>query len=364
MKVLKKEWAKLCTDKGLLYRTTKQGDKLVRQLVLPQQFHNLALKLLHNDIGHLGFDKSYSLVRDQFYWPRMKLDAEKYCKTCERCIKQKKLPQRAAPLTHIKSSGPMDLVCIDFLLIEPDSRNVCNVLVVTDHFMHYAQAFPTKDQTAATVAKTFWEKYFMYGLPTCIHSDQGRDFESRLVTEMLTMLGVKKSRTSPYHPQGDPQPERFNRTLFDMLGTLESHHKSNWSRHKAHLVHAYNCTPNEATGYSAYFLMFGREARLPVDVCFGVSADNSSPLSHLKYVERMKQELQVAYQLAQASADKLNQSNKVQYDQKVRYHSLSPGDWVLIRNLVLKGKQKLADTGGALVLTLWTVSFLISPCTV
>ncbi len=196
------------------------------------------LKSLHDEIGHLVFEKSYGLVRDRFYWPHMKRDLEAYCKTCERCIKRKTLPQRAAPLSHMQSKGPMDLVCIDFLTIEADSRNVCNVLVVTDHYMRYAQAFPTKDQKASTVVKTFWEKYFIhYGLPTRIH-----------------------------------QPERFNRTLLDMLGTLEPSQKNKWSQHIVHLVHAYNCTSNEATGFSPYFLMFGREARLPVDICFGVSA--------------------------------------------------------------------------------------------
>lgn len=347
-RVLKREWEKLSVDKGLLYRTVKFGDRQVRQLVLPKQFHHFVLKSLHDDIGHLGFDKSYSLVRDRFFWPRMKLDVEKYCKTCERCIKRKTLPQKAAPLSHMQSSGPLDLVCIDFLSIEPDSRNVGNVLVVTDHFTRYAQAFPTPDQKACTVAKTLWDKYFIhYGLPSRIHSDQGRDFESKLVTEMLTVLGVKKSRTSPYHPQGDPQPERFNRTLLDMLGTLDSLQKSKWSQHITHLVHAYNCTPNEATGYSPYYLMFGREARLPIDVCFGASADDTSSSSHLKYVTRLKQSLHAAYQLAKASADKMNQSNKERYDQKVRYHRLSPGDRVLIRNLGLTGKHKLADRWGS-----------------
>jgi hypothetical protein len=93
--------------------------------------------------------------------------------------------------------------------------------------------------------------------------------------------------------------------------------------------------------------MFGREARLPVDVCFGVSPDNTSPVSYLKYVTKMKQELQAAYQLAQATAQRMNQSNKERYDQKVRYHSLNAGDRVLIRNLGLKGKQKLADRWSA-----------------
>ncbi len=131
-----------------------------------------------------------------------------------------------APLQHITSKGPLDLVCIDFLSIEPDAKGISNVLVVTDHFTRYAQAFTTKDQKALTVAKVLFEKFFVhYGLPARIHSDQGRDFESRMIKELLGMLGVRKSRTTPYHPQGDAQPERFNRTLLSMLGTLDPENK-------------------------------------------------------------------------------------------------------------------------------------------
>lgn len=71
---------------------------------------------------------------------------------------------RAAPLFHMQSDGPMDLVCMDFLSIEADSSNTENVLVITDHYTRYAQAFPTKDQKAATVAKVLLEKY----LDVCI----------------------------------------------------------------------------------------------------------------------------------------------------------------------------------------------------
>lgn len=157
------------------------------------------------------------------------------------------------------------------------------------------------------------------------------------------MLGVKKSRTTPYHPQGDPQPERFNRTLLNMLGTLDPTQKSKWSQHLTRLVHAYNCTKNDATGYSPYFLMFGREARLPVDLCFGVSADGTSNTTYLKYVSKMQRDLQAAYQVAQTTSSKMNQGNKERYDQKVRCQNLSPGDRVLIRSLGFQGKHKLAD---------------------
>jgi len=144
------------------------------------------------------------------------------------------------------------------------------------------------------------------------------------------MLGIKKSRTTPYHPQGDPQHERFNRTLLDMLGTLDTQDKSKWSKHLSHLVHAYNCTMNESTGYSPYFIMFGREARLAVDVTFWVSSDGTSTKSYLRYVKNMKRELQAAYQLAGRMAEKKNEGNKQRYDQRVCFCPLDSGDRVLI----------------------------------
>lgn len=274
----------------------------------------------------------------------MKTQVEMFCKNCARCIQRKTLPKIAAELSHLHSNGPMDLVNMDFLLLEPDSRNTCNVLVVTDHYTRYAQAFATKDQKASTVAKVFWEQHFVhYGLPKRVHSDQGRAFESRLIHELLSMLGIRKSRTTPYHPQGDPQPERFNRTLLEMLGTLDAHEKSKWSKHISHLVHAYNCSVNESTGYSPYFLMFGQEARLPVDLTFGVLSDGTSTSSYLRYVKNMKRELQAAFQLAESKSDKKSIGNYKRYDQRVCFCPLVSGDRVLIRNLGLTGKQKLAD---------------------
>lgn len=128
-----------------------------------------------------------------------------------------------------------------------------------------------------------------------------------------------------------------------MLGTLDPTQNKKWSQYIGHLVHSYNCTRNEATGYSPYFLMFGREARLPVDICFGVSSDSSSERTYLKYVSDMKKQLQAAYKVAESTAGKQNHENKQRYDKKIRYTQLMPGDRVLIRNLGLHGKHKLAD---------------------
>lgn len=89
--------------------------------------------------------------------------------------------------------------------------------------------------------------------------------------------------------------------------------------------------------------MFGQEARLPVDLTFGVSSDGTSTKSYLRYVKNMRRELRAAYQLAESKAETKNKGNKERYDQRVRFCPLASRDRVLIRNLGLQGKNKLAD---------------------
>ncbi|KAL1259510.1 hypothetical protein QQF64_010087 [Cirrhinus molitorella] len=316
--LLKRESAKLRFEDGLLYRVTnKASGREHRQLLLPKEFRMQVCRALHDDMGHLGVERTVELIRERFYWPKLSQTVETYIGNCGKCVMWKSPCPRAAPLHQITSTGPMELVCIDFLSLEPDSSGFANILVVTDHFSRYAQAYPTKDQRAATVAKVLVEKFFVhYGLPAQIHSDQGHDFESRLIQELLRTLGIRKSRTTPYHPQGDPQPERFNRTLLSMLGTLRDTHKRQWSRHVSQLVHAYNSTKNDATGFSPNYIMFGREARLPIDVCFGT--DDQEPVSHSRYVEDLKRDLRSAYELATKSATQVHLRNKKNYERVLR----------------------------------------------
>ena len=346
--LLKRERVKLRLEDGLLYRvTTKASGKERRQLLLPKEFRMQVCRAMHDDMGHLGVERSLELIRERFFWPKMSQTVETHIGNCGKCVTWKSPCPRVAPLHQITSTGPMELVCIDFLSLEPDSSGFANILVVTDHFSRYAQAYPTKDQRAVTVANVLVEKFFVhYGLPARIHSDQGRDFESRLIQELLRTLGIRKSRTTPYHPQGDPQPERFNRTLLAMLGTLRDTHKRQWSRHVSQLVHAYNSTKNDAIGYSPYYIMFGREARLPIDVCFGTY--DQEPISHSRYVENLKRDLTSAYELATKSATQVHLRNKKNYEKVLRNHVLAKGDRVLLKNLGLKGKHKLQSRWNSL----------------
>ena len=176
------------------------------QFVLPKAYRRQALLACHNEVGHLGQERSLELLQEQFYWPYMSNGMEQHIKTCTRCLQFKARPQKEE-MTPILATYPLELVHIDFLTIESvRQKKDINVLVMTDHFTCHAQAFVTPSQTAPVVARTLWEKYFTYyGFPDKLISNQGCNFESDLIAELCKLSQIKKLHTTPYRPQGNGQ---------------------------------------------------------------------------------------------------------------------------------------------------------------
>ncbi|MEE4247445.1 MAG: RNase H-like domain-containing protein [Kangiellaceae bacterium] len=340
---LRRQLRRLVLRGGVLYRRRQEeGEEDVFQLVLPVPYRKLALQGCHEEMGHLGRERTLQLLRERFFWPGMAEAAATHVSRCQRCVLRKSKPCRV-PLTSIESSNPMELLCCDFLSLEPSKGAVENILVITDHFTRYAQAFPTKNQTARTTARVLFENFVVhYGFPARLHSDQGRNFESEIIRHLCELAGTTKSRTTPYHPMGNGQCERFNRTLLGMMGTLDQEKKGDWKKYVAALVHAYNCTTNDVTGFSPFFLMFGRKPRLPVDVVLGVERESSGQGYH-EYVAGLKRRLDQAYKLAADKAGAAQQKQAKYYNVKARGAGVAVGDRVLIRNVGVRGKHKISD---------------------
>lgn len=340
---LLRELSRLELLNNILYRRRQEGPKMTYQLVLPAELRDTVLTSLHDHMGHMGVDRTMDLVRTRFYWPRMAVDVERKVRTCGRCVRRKAQPERAAPLVNIKTTRPLELLCMDYLSLEPDKSGTKDILVITDHFTKFAVAIPTVNQKARTVAKCLWENFMVhYGMPEKLHSDQAPDFESHVIKELCQVAGIHKVRTTPYHPRGNPV-ERFNRTLLGMLGTLQNQDKSRWRDFVKPLVHAYNCTRNDVTGFTPYELMFGRQPRLPVDLAFGLPVCEGRPTSHSDYVQNLKSRLEESYKIAMDNSAKIARKNKARFDRRVTASDLEVGDRVLIRNVRIRGKHKISD---------------------
>jgi transposase InsO family protein len=161
------------------------------------------MDLFHNKMGHPGRDRTTSLVTDRFYWSKMRSNIQTWVEECHRCTKFKTPTNQRAKLVNIQTSFPVELVCMDYLTLEPCKGGVQNILVMTDHFTKFAVGVPTRNQTAKTTADAFFHNIVIpYKLPKPIHSDQGTNFMSKLLQDLCSLTGISNSRTTPYHTLG------------------------------------------------------------------------------------------------------------------------------------------------------------------
>ena len=317
-------------DDGILYH---KG-----QIALPKQLQRRVIKELHDDMGHLGSDRVLALTKERFYWPYMRTDIEHYIRRVCQCIKQKHpCLNTRAPLNPIITTAPFELIAIDFVHLEKCSGGYEYILVIVDHFTKYAQAYPTRNKTARTAADKIFNDFIpRFGYPAKLHHDMGGEFENKLFQRLEELSGVKHSRTTPYHPQGNGIVERMNRTLLSMMRTLPENHKNSWKDHVNKLIHAYNCTKHESTGYSPFELLFGRSPRLPIDIAFNTGSQQQAT-SYPAYVAKWKSAMEEAYSKARKAINHSTIRSKNHYDKRMRSSVLQRGDRVLVRNLTPRG---------------------------
>ncbi len=122
-----------------------------------------------------------------------------------------------------------------------------------------------------------------FGIPEQLHSDQGRQFESNLVREVSSILHIHKSRTTPYHPQSDGLVERVNRTLLSMMATTVRDYPFCWENHLRKLCMAYNTSLHPTPGHPPFFLMFGRQTKLLIDILYGGPFPDDQTPTHTQY---------------------------------------------------------------------------------
>ena len=339
------QWPKIHIKEGVLYRRLyPPGEgREIFQVLLPKSLHLEVLKSLHDDHGHQGVERTTNLVKERCFWPYMRRDIEEYCQNCHRCVVAKATqPKVRTFMGHLSASKPREIVAIDFTVLDKASDGRENVLVVTDVFSKFTQAYPTPDQKASTVARVLTEKWFYaFGIPKRIHSDQGRNFEGDLLKRLCQLYGIEKSRTTPYHPQGNGQCERFNRTMHDLLRTLPPEKKRRWPQHLPQVLFAYNTTEHQSTGYSPYELMNGEKPLLPVDLLLGNTADPPTVQPIGDWVDQHQSHLKSAYLHAREQL-RATAERREKHHHPTTTDILAPGTLVYKRNHP-QGRHKIQD---------------------
>eukprot|EP00731_Ephydatia_muelleri_P035045 Em0093g14a len=332
-------WDQLKVKGGVLHRNFV-GTKEVRpclQLVVPMSQRKIVLAELHEGVtgGHLGQEKTLMKLKERFYWPGHWNDVQNWCNTCAACISRKTpAPKQRASLQSILVGQPMQLVAVDILGPLPESGNGNSyILVVGDYFTRWMEAYPIQNQEAVTVAQKLVDEIFCrFSVPEQLHSDQGRQFESAVIKEICNLLHIEKTRTTAYHPQSDGLVERFNRTLLSMLTTCGRSHPFEWEDHIRKVCFAYNTSVQATTGYSPFFLMFGRQARLPIDLMYGTECGNSVTKTVPEYVTKLSEAFVEAYAAVRDTMGAKLQRQKEFYNKKVHGDPHKPGDFVLLFN--------------------------------
>ena len=174
--------------------------------------------------------------------------------------------------------------------------SIKNVLVITDHFMHYTMVSVMKDQTARTMAKVLYKWFIaVFGTPAKHLSDSGTNFTLTLVEELCALFGIQKCQTTTYHAQCNGKVERFCQTLFRMIGKLVADKKAQWEQHLPELLQVYNSMWSLVTGYSLHWLMFGKHPHLPLDFYFPTMGAHVHPCQVPTCGEKVRKHFKETY---------------------------------------------------------------------
>ena len=281
---------------GLLKIRGQQPDPAKWIVVCPKPLREPVIWETHKQ-GHIGMERTTRRVQRDWFWPGLTADTRRMVAACEICQAAKHSNQMTNHnRQRLQAGRPWQVLSVDIVgPFPPTPRGNTNILVLSDHFTRWRDALPIPNGSAEVVAEVLEERAFSYfGLPERIHTDQGAQFESKLMAELCALWGIAKSRTTPYHPQANGVVERGNRDLGDMLRTLLLRRcEDDWDLILPYIMRSVRASAHQSTAESPNYLMLGREVRLPEHLLYGPNAEKSA--SREEYALELQKRLELAH---------------------------------------------------------------------
>lgn len=313
--------------------------KTVYQLVIPARFrpHVLTLAHDHDFAGHLGIKKTYHRVLRYFFWPGLKTDVVRYCRSCHCCQITGKPNQTVppAPLHPIPVIGePFERIILDCVGPLPKTKSGHKyLLTIMCSATRYPEAFPLRSLKAKPVIKALLRFFSTFGLPKVVQTDQGSNFLSRLFKQVLKQLSITHITSSAYHPESQGALERFHQTLKSMFRTYCYDSAKEWDDGLPLLLFAVRETTQESLGFSPADLVFGHTVRGPLKLLreqLGCGTTAPKQQNVLEYVSSFRERLHNACACAQKALSSAQDKMKRHFDRKSVSRSFQVGDKVLV----------------------------------
>ena len=284
------------------------------RIVLPPSLHDPVINHYHRDYGHPGVLTTTALVKSKYWWPNYAVDVAKFVRRCKECqmTKSRNHPTYGELQPLLPAKFPMERIGIDTVIMgrSAAATKAKYIMVFIDHHTRFVWAFPTASNDAQATVTCLEKIIGSAGAPKIILTDNGTNFTSNTFRNYLKKHDIHCSNSSPYHPQTCGHVEKVNHTLITRLRVkLMEKPQLKWSSLLPSVVSEYNMTPHTITGFSPFFLMFGRQP------------DMTSPETEIS-VER-------AREISIERTSKNQDQRKDSYDKQHKPLKLSPDDMVV-----------------------------------
>ena len=304
-----------------------------RHLVVPSQLRRKLLLENHSAVfaGHCALKKLMQRVNQYYYWPGMKAEAHQVCQSCVTCLSTQGYGRRSKPpLQCIEVSEPFECIGMDIKEFDMSTKGNRYALVFQDYLTKWPEVYPIPNHQASTVADCLADLIWRHGVPSRIIHDRVPEFLSDILQDAAAVFRLEQLPTSGGHPQTDGLVERLNRTLKAMLTKVVNKKGSNWDTKLGPVLMAYRTTPQSSTGVSPFYLLYGRDAKLPSAPDFYVPKPPAVTVES-DYGRELFQELKEARELARQSIKNSQGSQKMQYDKHAREPEIKVGDLVMLK---------------------------------
>ena len=253
---------------GKLYRKNRKNNEQPLRVISTAEL-DIILYSMHTDplTGHFALKGTVQRILERYYWPTIDKDVRSYISLCDNCQRRGK-PQINEPLHPIKVGQPFSRIGIDVVgPLNETRRGNKYIITATDYLTKWPEARAVQHAQKEDIALFVWEEIICkHGCPRELLSDRGAAFLSKMVESLLLITGVTHKLSSAYHPQTNGLTERFNKTLCESLAKTVAKYDKQWDLFIHSSLFAYRTTKHSVTKQTPFFLTYGRQAILPVEL--------------------------------------------------------------------------------------------------